>query len=129
MLYSFEALSLSTSEAFPAFEELVHPNEPAANLLAGLPKRCLNAPVLPTVSKLSDTLEQIRQHEIGRFHHKKIGDAEARLLEEATKGTMSRFLALVSSKLEAACQRGESEQLVEMLTQVFRLDSQPTPSS
>ena len=122
MLYSSQPLSLSSAEALPALEESANASELPIRVPAGLPDQQRNALTPPTVYKLCDALEQLRLQDVKRFQHKSKDDAEARLLEEATKGVMVRFLGLVTSKLEAARQRGESEQLLELLTQVFCLD-------
>lgn len=115
----FNAVGFSPSEALP------EPCEPGTSLLTGPPDQCLNALMLPTVRKLADMLEHMRQQELKQHRHKKIGIAEARLLEEATQGVLARFIRLVALKFDKALHRGESEQFAEMLTEIFCLETGP----
>ena len=68
-------------------------------------------------------LEDIRQNELARYM-KKVNDAEAKLLEKATKNMMNKIIKLPVLQLKAACQRGEADSLVEVLNDLFNLEEQ-----
>ncbi|MFC7666946.1 glutamyl-tRNA reductase [Hymenobacter humi] len=83
--------------------------------------------VSPTIQKLKNTLEQFRQQEIGRFQ-KQLSADEASRLNDITKALTQKFLKLPVLQLKAACQRGESDQLVAMLTEIFGLEEVTNPA-
>lgn len=79
--------------------------------------------VSPVINKLKNALEEIRQNEIAR-HLKKANDAEAKLLDKATKNMMNKIIKLPVLQLKAACQRGEADSLIEVLNDLFNLEEQ-----
>lgn len=78
--------------------------------------------VSPTIQKLKNALETIRQEEIDRYT-KSISDAEAKMVEKVTKGMMQKIIKLPVLQLKAACKRGEAETLVDVLNELFDLES------
>ena len=80
--------------------------------------------VSPTIQKLKNALEQLRQEEMNRFG-KKMSPAEARLLDDITKSLMQKVLKQPVLHLKAACKRGEPGQLVALLGELFDLEKQP----
>ncbi|HEX8329311.1 MAG TPA: hypothetical protein VF629_17380 [Hymenobacter sp.] len=126
MRYPFTTVGLAPPDALvtlAAVPALLEVPAPAPTTLAD--ELCPNAVVAPTVRRLAAVLEQMRQQEMKQFQHKKMGSAEASLLEEATKGVLTRFLELVAFKFDQACHRGDDEPFAKMLTAVFRLESEP----
>jgi len=81
--------------------------------------------VSPTIQKLKNALEQIRQEEMGRFQ-KKMSPEEVRRMDEVTKSLMQKILKQPVLQLKAACKRGEADQLIDVLTDLFDLENQPT---
>ncbi|SMD35035.1 glutamyl-tRNA reductase [Reichenbachiella faecimaris] len=79
--------------------------------------------VSPVINKLKNALEEIRQKEIAR-HLKKANEAEAELLDKATKNIMQKIIKLPVLQLKAACQRGEADSLIEVLNDLFNLEEQ-----
>lgn len=79
--------------------------------------------VSPVINKLKNALEDIRQTEIAR-HLKKANNAEAELLDKATKNMMQKIIKLPVLQLKAACQRGEADSLIEVLNDLFNLEEQ-----
>ena len=79
--------------------------------------------VSPVINKLKNALEEIRQTEIAR-HLKKANEAEAKLLDTATKNMMQKIIKLPVLQLKAACQRGEADSLIEVLNDLFNLEAQ-----
>ncbi|WP_420580576.1 glutamyl-tRNA reductase [Reichenbachiella sp.] len=79
--------------------------------------------VSPVINKLKNALEDIRQTEIARYV-KKANDAEAELLDKATKNMMQKIIKLPVLQLKAACKRGEADSLIEVLNDLFNLEEQ-----
>jgi glutamyl-tRNA reductase len=79
--------------------------------------------VSPTIQKLKNTLEQIRQEEIAR-HLKKLSEEEAARIELITKNMMQKIIKLPTLQLKAACKRGEAETLIDVLNDLFNLEKQ-----
>ena len=80
--------------------------------------------VSPTIQKLKNTLEKIRQEELARFL-KNSKPEEAEKLEEMSRSLMQKILKYPVLQLKAACQRGDAESLTEMLHELFNLERVP----
>jgi glutamyl-tRNA reductase len=80
--------------------------------------------VSPVINKLSNALEEIRQSEVAR-HMKGLNDKESEILEKVTKSMMQKIIKLPILQLKAACKRGEAESLIDVLNDLFNLESQP----
>lgn len=79
--------------------------------------------VSPTIKKLKNALEQIRQEELSRYL--KNADArEAKLLDKLSKSMMQKVMKLPVLQLKAACQRGDADQLIGLLHDLFDLEGQ-----
>jgi glutamyl-tRNA reductase len=79
--------------------------------------------VSPTINKLKNALEQIRQDEMAR-HLKHLTPDESKKVEEITKGIMQKIIKLPVLQLKAACKRGEAETLIDVLNDLFNLEKQ-----
>lgn len=77
--------------------------------------------VSPTIHKLKNALEQIRQEEMAR-HLKGLTEEEARKMEKITSGMMQKIIKMPVLQLKAACKRGEAEELIDFLTDLFDLE-------
>ncbi len=80
--------------------------------------------VSPTIQKLKNTLEKIRQEELARFL-KNSKPEEAEKLEEMSRSLMQKILKYPVLQLKAACKRGDAESLTEMLHELFNLERVP----
>ena len=80
--------------------------------------------VSPTIHKLKNALESIRQEEMAR-HLKKLSPEESRRVDEITKSMMQKIIKLPVLQLKAACKRGEAETLIDVLNDLFDLEKQP----
>ncbi len=80
--------------------------------------------VSPTINKLKNALEQIRQEEIAR-HLKGMSTDDSKLVEKVTKSMMQKIIKLPVLQLKAACKRGEAETLIDVLNDLFDLEKQP----
>ncbi len=77
--------------------------------------------VSPTIQKLKHALEQIRKEELARFL-KNTKPEEAEKLEEMSRSLMQKILKYPVLQLKAACKRGDTESLTEMLHELFNLE-------
>ena len=77
--------------------------------------------VSPTIQKLKNALEQIRQEEISRYL-KSCSNQEAQLVDKITKSMMQKIIKLPVLQLKAACKRGEAETLIDVLNDLFNLE-------
>ncbi|WP_205503361.1 glutamyl-tRNA reductase [Rufibacter psychrotolerans] len=76
-----------------------------------------------TIQQFKNQLEKIRQQEVARAI-KKLNPQEQELLETVTKNILNKIVKLPVLELKAACQRGESEALLEGLSSLFNLEKQ-----
>lgn len=79
--------------------------------------------VSPTIQKLKNALEQIRQEEISRYL-RSANEQEAQLMDKITKSMMQKIIKLPVLQLKAACKRGEAETLIDVLNDLFNLEKQ-----
>lgn len=77
--------------------------------------------VSPTINKLKQSLEQIRQEELGRFL-KKVDQKEFDLIDKITKSMMQKILKVPVVQLRAACKRDEAEEMIEIISGIFDLE-------
>lgn len=104
--------------AIPAVEKIIE------EAYVGFGQWAQEMEVSPTIQRLKNALERIRQEEIAR-HLKNLDDAEAARVEKITKGMMQKIIKLPVLQLKAACQRGEAETLIDVLNDLFDLEKQP----
>jgi glutamyl-tRNA reductase len=77
--------------------------------------------ISPTIQKLKQALEQIRKEELARYVKSATAE-EAEKLEELSRSLMQKILKYPVLQLKAACKRGDSESLSEILHELFNLD-------
>ena len=77
--------------------------------------------VSPTIQKLKQALEQIRQEELGRYL-KNADEKEFVLIDKITKSMMQKILKVPVVQLRAACQRDEATEMIELITDLFDLE-------
>nr|WKN37599.1 glutamyl-tRNA reductase [Tunicatimonas sp. TK19036] len=80
--------------------------------------------VSPTIQRLKNALEQIRQEEMARYL-KEMDHQQAEHVEKITRSMMQKILKLPVLQLKAACKRGEAETLIDVLNDLFDLEKQP----
>ncbi|RSK48114.1 glutamyl-tRNA reductase [Hymenobacter rigui] len=80
--------------------------------------------VSPTIQKLKNALEQIRLEEMDRYQ-KKMSPEETKRMDDITRSLMQKILKQPVLQLKAACKRGEADQLIDVLTDLFDLERQP----
>ncbi len=77
--------------------------------------------VSPTINKLKQALEQIRQEELSRFM-KNASEKEYEVIDKVTKSMMQKILKVPVVQLRAACKRDEAEEMIEIISDLFDLD-------
>ncbi len=77
--------------------------------------------VSPTIQKLKQALEQIRQEEMSRYL-KNADEKEYLLIDKVTKSMMQKILKVPVVQLRAACQRNEAAEMIELITDLFDLE-------
>lgn len=77
--------------------------------------------VSPTINRLKQSLEQIRQEELSRYL-KNVGEKEYTLIDKITKSMMQKILKVPVVQLRAACKRDEAEEMIEIITDLFDLE-------
>ena len=81
--------------------------------------------VSPTIHKIKDALEGIRQEELARYL-KNANPKEAEIIDKVTKSMMQKIIKLPVLQLKAACRRGDAENLIDVLNDLFDLEKIPT---
>jgi glutamyl-tRNA reductase len=79
--------------------------------------------VSPTIHKIKNALEAIRQEEMAK-HLRSTTEKEAEIIDKVTKSLMQKIIKLPVLQLKAACRRGDAENLVEVLNDLFDLEKQ-----
>lgn len=77
--------------------------------------------VSPVIHKLKNSLEQIRKEEINR-HIKGLSAEEVEKLEKITASLVQKIIKQPIIHLKAACKRGESDTMVDVLNDLFNLE-------
>lgn len=121
-LYNVDQLSVRTEKAKKIRESSIPEAKVViAEAIAGFNDWKDEMEVSPTIQKLKKTLNEIRKQELAR-HIGKVSDDEMALLEVVTKNMIQKVIKLPVLQLKAACKRGESENLVGVLNDLFNLD-------
>ncbi len=77
--------------------------------------------VSPTINKLKQSLEQIRQEELARFL-KNSTEKEYAVIDKITKSMMQKILKVPVVQLRAACKRDQAEEMIDIISDLFDLD-------
>ena len=79
--------------------------------------------VSPTIQKFKNALEDIRKEEISR-HLKSLDVKDLEKIELITKNITQKIIKLPVLQLKAACKRGDAENLIGVLTDLFKLSNE-----
>jgi glutamyl-tRNA reductase len=122
VVYTLDEIKAKTDETLRKRQEAaVQVRAIIAHEIAGFGDWSRELTISPTIQKLKDALEQIRQEELVRFL-KGANTAEAELLDKATASMMNKIMKLPVLQLKAACKRGEQETLIDLLNDLFDLE-------
>lgn len=80
--------------------------------------------VSPTIHKLKNALEEIRQEELKK-HLKNASPEMEAFADKFSKSITNKIMRLPVLQLKAACQRGEAETLIDVLNDLFNLERDP----
>ncbi|MEL6134383.1 MAG: glutamyl-tRNA reductase [Bacteroidota bacterium] len=78
-----------------------------------------------TIQQLKSALEEIRKEELARFL-RKANPQEAELLEEATRSMVQKIVKLPVLQLKEACKRGQEEEMIGIINDIFNLEKRKT---
>ncbi len=84
--------------------------------------------VSPTIHKLKSALETIRKEEMGRYL-KDLNANESEKLEKITQSIIQKILKQPVIQLKAACKRGDADNMIEAINDLFDLEKQAEPST
>ncbi len=122
VLYNIDDIELKTSEAV----QLRKASIPQVKIIIEestmeFSDWCSNRKVSPVIQKMRETFEQIREEEIERYKRKMSLEAQE-MVEILTKSIIQKIIKNPVLQLKAACVRGESEDMIKMLNEVFDLN-------
>jgi glutamyl-tRNA reductase len=83
--------------------------------------------VSPTIKKLKNARDDNRKAELKRYLNK-VSEKEWKLLDKASKNIIQKVIKMPVLELKAACKRGDSEKLVEVLNELFDLEKSKVDS-
>lgn len=123
-VYNVDEINLKASKtvekrkaAIPQVEQIIE------EALTGFNGWARDMEVSPTIKKLKNALEQIRQEEIAK-HLKNATNEEQALADKLSKGITQKIMKLPVLQLKAACKRGEAETLIDVLNDLFDLEKE-----
>ena len=122
VLYNIDDIELKTSEAV----QLRKSSIPQVRVIIEesiieFSEWCTNMKVSPVIQKMRETFEQIREEEIERYKRKMSLEAQE-IVEILTKSIIQKIIKNPVLHLKAACVRGESENMIKILNDVFDLN-------
>ncbi len=122
ILYNIDDIELKTSEAvalriasIPQVRMLIEES------MEEFSEWCTNMKVSPVIQRMRETFEQIREEEIERYKRKMSAEAQ-KMAEMLTKSIIQKIIKHPVLQLKAACSRGESEDMIKMLNELFDLN-------
>ncbi|WP_066830634.1 glutamyl-tRNA reductase [Rufibacter ruber] len=124
LVYNIDTIQNKASEALQRrLAAVPHVKQIISESIASFEDWSREMNVSPTIQKLKNALESIRQEEMARYM-KKLSTEEAKRMDEITKSMMQKIIKLPVLQLKAACKRGEAETLIDVLTDLFDLEKQ-----
>ncbi len=83
--------------------------------------------VSPTIHKIKQALNQIREDEMKRYV-KELSESEQEKVDMVTKSIIQKIIKLPVLQLKNACKKGDAESLIEVLHDLFDLEKQGVDS-
>jgi len=124
-VYNIDEINLKASKAvekrlasIPSVEAII------SESLVGFKDWARDMEVSPTIKKLKNALEDIRQEELAK-HLKNASAEQEALAEKLSKSITQKIMKLPVLQLKAACKRGEAETLIDVLNDLFDLEKDP----
>jgi glutamyl-tRNA reductase len=123
ILYNIDEIQTRTAqvldrrrEAIPQVQRII------AEEVGGFESWAMELSISPVIQKMKDALEQIRKEELARFL-KNATERETELLENVTRSMINKLMKAPVLQLKEACKRGEQESLIELLQDIFNLET------
>lgn len=124
LVYNIDTLRQRADEALQTrLESIPHVQQIISEATAGFEDWSKEMVVSPTINKLKNALEQIRKEELAR-HLKNLSPEESEKLDKITMGIVQKIIKMPVLQLKAACKRGEADQLVDVINEIFDLEKQ-----
>ena len=124
-LYNIDEINLKTTKAVekriaavPAVEAII------ADSLVDFKDWARDMEVSPTIKKLKNALEEIRQEELAKHLKNATAEQEA-FAEKLSKSITQKIMKMPVLQLKAACKRGDADTLIDVLSDLFDLEKQP----
>lgn len=128
LLYNLDQISSKTDEVLKIRNKsIAQVNVILEEGVSGLKDWAQEMEISPTIKKLKASLENIRKEEISRYL-KNPSDTEVELIDKISKGIIQKVMKLPVLELKAACKRGEAENLVEVISDLFDLEKETSRS-
>lgn len=122
LLFNIEDLNKKTSKALQKrLDAMPHVNEIIGKSVEEFANWSREVEVSPTIQLMKKSLETIRLEELSRYS-KQIGEEDLKMIDTITKNILQKIIKLPVVQLKAACKRGESENLIEALHELFDLE-------
>jgi glutamyl-tRNA reductase len=124
LLYNVDHIRNKTTETLEKRKAAIKDVETIINEMAGsFGNWQKEAEVTSVITELKDALEDIRQQEMKRYL-KNLNENEVEKVDLITRGIIQKIIKLPVLQLKTACQRGDADQLSEVLRTLFDLEKQ-----
>lgn len=124
LLYNIDSIKQKADRALQErIASIPHVESIIEDSLEGFKEWSKEMELSPTIHKLKESLEQIRKEEINRYV-KELSPKELAKLEKITSNLVQKIIKQPIVNLKAACKRGESENLVDLLNELFNLEKE-----
>jgi glutamyl-tRNA reductase len=129
LLYNIDQLEEKTSEIISTRESSIPTvRQIMSESISELSEWSQEMEVSPTIRKFKQALDDIRVDEISKYL-KNADQEQIDLVDKVTKRMMRKVIKLPVLQLKAACKRGDAENLVEVLSELFDLEQESKSSS
>ncbi len=78
--------------------------------------------ISPVIQKIKESLDQIRKEELSKYMNK-VDEQSMKFMEEITQSMVQKIIKYPVLQLKAACKRGEEENLIEALKELFTIET------
>lgn len=124
LLYNIDSIKQKADRALQErIASIPHVESIIEDSLEGFKEWSKEMELSPTIHKLKESLEQIRKEELNRYV-KELSPKELAKLEKITSNLVQKIIKQPIVNLKAACKRGESENLVDLLNELFNLEKE-----
>ncbi len=124
LVYNIDTLQAKADEALnKRMEAIPQVNSIIENAIENFEDWSKEVLVSPTIQKLKSALEVIRKEEMGRYL-KNLTSEETEKIDKITQNIIQKILKQPVIQLKAACKRGEADNMIDAITELFDLEKQ-----